>query len=179
MANLVLSVIEFATMAHDGQFRKFSDDKVPYIVHTMEVAGIIKEYESRIGIHDLEAYCAAILHDVIEDTVYTERDIEERFGGYIAYLVSGMTETYDDDKETPMRKRYLTIERWKTINNPKLYTLKLADIYANLKGLHKTSKKFTARYIKGKKELLPYLVGGNEALFKDVTNLIKTIEKTL
>jgi len=50
---------EFASKAHEGQFRKSED---PYIIHPVEVATILAEYNA-----DSDTICAGLLHDVLEE----------------------------------------------------------------------------------------------------------------
>lgn len=77
--------LEFATMAHDGAFRKGTD--IPYITHPVEAAEIVSGMTD-----DEDVIIAALLHDVAEDTSYTLDDIRERFGERVAELVSEETE---------------------------------------------------------------------------------------
>ena len=56
---------EIAQKAHAGQFRK--DGKTPYIVHPLAVASVIEDPKTK---------CAAVLHDVIEDTSLTAEDLK-------------------------------------------------------------------------------------------------------
>ncbi len=58
----------------------------PYITHPVEVARILADMRV-----DADTLCAALLHDVIEDTHYTREDIEARFGRVVADLVDGVT----------------------------------------------------------------------------------------
>ena len=68
------NALVFAAKAHEGQFRKYTNE--PYITHTMAVAEMLLEH----GVEDPEMHAAALLHDVVEDTTYTSEDIEKMFG---------------------------------------------------------------------------------------------------
>ncbi|NDJ36219.1 MAG: bifunctional (p)ppGpp synthetase/guanosine-3',5'-bis(diphosphate) 3'-pyrophosphohydrolase [Chloroflexi bacterium] len=74
---------ELAQSAHDGQKRKSGED---YFVHCYEVARII----INLGL-DHEVVCAALLHDVVEDTPFTLEELRAEFGDTIANLVAGVT----------------------------------------------------------------------------------------
>ncbi len=73
----------FAGDAHDGVVRKSGEF---YIFHPIEVASILADLHM-----DADTICAALLHDVIEDTPYTRADLEKRFGKTVADLVNGVT----------------------------------------------------------------------------------------
>ena len=74
----------FAKEAHKGVRRRSGE---PYILHPIAVAKIASQ---EIGLGST-SICAALLHDVVEDTDYTVEDIEQHFGPKIAQLVSGLT----------------------------------------------------------------------------------------
>ncbi len=82
-ARLILKAYEYSERAHAGQRRKSGD---PYFVHPVSVAGILTELRL-----DASSVCAALLHDVVEDTLATTEDIEAAFGSEIAGLVDGVT----------------------------------------------------------------------------------------
>lgn len=74
----------FAKEAHRGVRRRSGE---PYIMHPIAVAKIASQ---EIGLGST-SICAALLHDVVEDTEYTVEDIEQHFGPKIAQLVEGLT----------------------------------------------------------------------------------------
>lgn len=74
----------FAKAAHSGVRRRSGE---PYILHPIAVAKIASQ---EIGLGST-SICAALLHDVVEDTDYTVEDIEQHFGPKIAQLVEGLT----------------------------------------------------------------------------------------
>lgn len=74
----------FAKEAHKGIRRRSGE---PYILHPIAVAKIASQ---EIGLGST-SICAALLHDVVEDTEYTVEDIEQHFGPKIAQLVAGLT----------------------------------------------------------------------------------------
>ena len=79
----IMQAYEFGAAAHDGQTRKSGE---PYISHPVAVA------QELAGMHlDAQAICAAILHDVVEDTEASITDIEDQFGGEVAILVDGVS----------------------------------------------------------------------------------------
>jgi len=74
----------FAKEAHKGIRRRSGE---PYILHPIAVARIASQ---EIGLGST-SICAALLHDVVEDTDYTVEDIEQHFGTKIARIVEGLT----------------------------------------------------------------------------------------
>ncbi len=79
----IVRAYEFGAAAHKGQTRKSGE---PYITHPVAVAQELAEMHL-----DAEAICAAILHDVVEDTEATLEDIEEQFGEDVALIVDGVS----------------------------------------------------------------------------------------
>ena len=81
---LITKAFNFARQAHKG-VRRHSGE--PYIMHPLAVARIVCQ---EIGLGST-SICAALLHDVVEDTDYTVEDIRNLFGDKIAEIVNGLT----------------------------------------------------------------------------------------
>ncbi len=81
---IIERAFQFAKKAHSGVRRRSGE---PYIMHPIAVARIASR---EIGLGST-SICAALLHDVVEDTEYTVEDIEQHFGPKIAQLVEGLT----------------------------------------------------------------------------------------
>lgn len=81
---IITKAFNFAKQAHKGVRRRSGE---PYILHPIAVARIAC-YEIGLGSTSI---CAALLHDVVEDTDYTVEDIENLFGPKIAQIVDGLT----------------------------------------------------------------------------------------
>ena len=81
---IIERAFKFAKEAHKGIRRRSGE---PYILHPIAVARIVSQ---EIGLGST-SICAALLHDVVEDTEYTVEDIENHFGKKIASIVDGLT----------------------------------------------------------------------------------------
>lgn len=81
---IITKAFNFANQAHKGIKRRSGE---PYIMHPIAVASIVC---NEIGLGST-SICAALLHDVVEDTDYTVEDIENIFGTKIAQIVDGLT----------------------------------------------------------------------------------------
>jgi guanosine-3',5'-bis(diphosphate) 3'-pyrophosphohydrolase len=113
---LILSTVSFIATAHAGQLY----GKMPYMFHPMEVAAKV-EYAS------VDEYLAALLHDVIEDTEFTEAALRERFSDAVVDMVVLLTK----DDTLDYRANIQRIIDSKNIGAMKV---KLADNKVNLKG---------------------------------------------
>ncbi len=119
---MVEKAVAFATKSHEGTFRKGT--KIPYIVHPLETAVIVA-----LIVTDEDMICAALLHDVVEDTGVTEAELKEKFGPRVAGLV--MEETEDKTKCWKERKS-ATLEHLEQASRESKI-LVLADKLSNLR----------------------------------------------
>jgi len=125
----IISAYEFAAKAHDGQTR--SSGK-PYITHPLAVAYTLLE----LGM-DTDTICAALLHDVVEDTDATLDDLKKRFGQDVALLVDGVTKlskiptsTKEEQQAENIRKILLAMSQ-----DIRVMIIKLSDRLHNMRTL--------------------------------------------
>src|SRR5271170_7873810 len=138
-ADLIKRAYDFSYRMHDGQTRKSGD---PYIIHPVSVAGIITELRL-----DTASVCAGLLHDVVEDTLASPKDIEKNFGGEIATLVDGVTKlskinfTSKEDRQAEnFRKMVVAMAR-----DIRVLLVKLCDRVDNMRTLEFMSKEAQER----------------------------------
>lgn len=122
---MIDEAIEFATRAHEGQFRKGT--KRPYIVHPIEVADIVSTMTQ-----DEDIICAAVLHDTIEDCKeVTEETLKMEFGERVAAMVSQESE---DKSRTWEERKGATIRHLKTAPL-EVKMIGLADKLSNMRDI--------------------------------------------
>lgn len=85
--------IRAASVLHKGQVRK-GQVPYPYITHLVAVAMIVSDYTD-----DENTIVSALLHDTLEDTDYTEKEIEDDFGGPVREIVCSITEPKIETKD--------------------------------------------------------------------------------
>lgn len=85
----VYTAFHFAAKAHAGVTRKSGE---PYITHPVEVARMLAAWH-----FEADVICAALLHDVVEDTEYTLENIQDNFGESVRFLVDGVTKLESKD----------------------------------------------------------------------------------
>ena len=106
---LLDEAMRFAITAHSGTERRGKG--YPYIVHPMEAVSIVATITN-----DQELLAAAALHDVVEDTKYTEEDIKNKFGERIAKLVASESDLVVEGKnesESWLERKKYAINRLK------------------------------------------------------------------
>ncbi len=129
--------IVFATNAHAGVKRKGSD--APYILHPIEAMMIVASMTD-----DEEVMAAAVLHDTVEDTHVTLKDIKERFGQRIAELVASESENKREDQppeETWVIRKQESIEHLRTASH-EAKMICLGDKLSNLRQMARDYKLF-------------------------------------
>ena len=124
--------IVFAVKAHQGAERKGKG--FPYIVHPMEAVSIAATMTS-----DQELLAAAVLHDTVEDTNVTLKDVEREFGKRIAELVEAESDIEFEGKsrqESWRLRKEEAIERLSTATNG-VKIVALADKLSNIRAIYR------------------------------------------
>lgn len=123
---------DYAKAAHGDQLRMSGE---PYIIHPTEVAYIITTLEL-----DDDAICAALLHDVFEDTEVTREEVVNEFGEDVADMVDGVTKLGSLAAQTFIDKREEQVENYRKFfmamaKDIRVLMIKLADRLHNMRTL--------------------------------------------
>ena len=123
----IRAAYEMAKLAHAGQCRK---DGSPYVTHCVAAADISVD----LGL-DEDSICAALLHDVIEDTALTHADIARQFGTPVADIVEGVTKltrvqytSKEDEQMENLRKMLMAMAK-----DIRVILIKIADRMHNMR----------------------------------------------
>ena len=132
--SFVLEAFDFAFKNHIQQKRKSGE---PYIVHPVAVALSLIELNC-----DKESVCAALLHDVVEDTGASHEDLRDIFGETVADIVDGVTKlsklnfkSSEEEQASNFRKMLLVIAK-----DVRVVLVKLADRLHNMQTLNYLKK---------------------------------------
>lgn len=130
---------DFAEQAHHGQVRKSGE---PYILHPLAVAEIVVNMQM-----DSLSIIAALLHDVVEDTTVSLKEIEEHFGQDCAMLVDGLTKlerikfrSKEEQQNENYRKMFIAMAQ-----DIRVIVIKLADRLHNMRTLKYQSEESQRR----------------------------------
>jgi guanosine-3',5'-bis(diphosphate) 3'-pyrophosphohydrolase len=122
----VLDALFFAAKAHKDQRRKSSGE--PYVNHLIEVAQLLA---SLADVQDQTTLQAAVLHDTLEDTETTEKDLGEQYGSEVLKLVLQLS----DDKSLPKDVRKALMVDKIGSKDPRAQYIKIVDLISNLRSL--------------------------------------------
>jgi guanosine-3',5'-bis(diphosphate) 3'-pyrophosphohydrolase len=127
--DLLKKAYVFSAKVHLGQVRLSGE---PYLNHPLEVAGILTQLRL-----DIASVATGLLHDTVEDTLTTLKEIQENFGEEIAQLVDGVTKisqislrSSEEGQAENFRKMILAM-----VNDIRVILIKLADRLHNMRTL--------------------------------------------
>ncbi len=131
---IIQKAYEYAKEKHGDQLRKSGE---PYIIHPLQVAYTL----ATLGMDD-NTICAALLHDVLEDTDATYTDLEKEFNSEVAYMVDGVTKlgklkyaSVEEQQVENYRKMFLAMGK-----DIRVILIKLADRLHNMRTLKYLSR---------------------------------------
>lgn len=119
---------EFVKKKHKGQKRKFT--KVDYLTHLEDTANLLWEVDSSVEVDD---FIAALMHDVVEDTDTTSKEVGQEFGKVVMDLVIELTSN-KEEQNAKGKAIYLTEKINKM--SERAFTIKLCDRLSNVVGLN-------------------------------------------
>ena len=146
--------LAFARTYHAGQVRKFAawPYERPYIEHPIAVADMVMKYFEAAGYEDDDAIVAAILHDVVEDTIITIEDVEREFSANVAKYVWFLSDAPNLIGNRALRN---TMTKYRLCLAPDVVKIiKYFDIKHNLVSIRLYDPKFYIVFSKEKAELL-------------------------
>jgi guanosine-3',5'-bis(diphosphate) 3'-pyrophosphohydrolase len=130
---LVKLAYKAANTAHSGQFRKSGE---PYIHHPLSVALILADLK-------LDYFCivAAILHDCIEDTSLTKKNVQDQFGDQVAHIVEGVSKLTSLEFTSSSQKQAQNFQKLilAMSKDMRVMVIKLADRLHNMRTLDSMS----------------------------------------
>jgi len=130
MINQFVSALAYSASKHSGQMRKDAA-KSPYINHPIALVDVLV---NEGGVLSWDVLCAALLHDVIEDTPTTADELLEVFGKKITSIILEVS----DDKSLPKEERKLRQIKYASHSSHEAKLVKLADKICNLRDILKS-----------------------------------------
>ena len=151
--DIIMRAFNIASKAHEGQVRASGRS---YITHPCVVADILID----LGM-DVDAVCAGLLHDTIEDTDVTDQMIREIFGVEVAEMVQGVTKlkklsfsSKEDEQAENIRKMFFAMAK-----DSRIVIIKLADRLHNMRSLEHLSHDRQVAIAKETREIFAPLAG--------------------
>ena len=167
-----LSAIEYIKLKHDGQYRKFT--LCPYYIHPIRVASLVYKYKESHKIDEL--IIASLLHDTLEDTSTTEKEIEDMYGWQVLSLVQELTSNKEESnkhgKSNYLANKMINMSSWALV-------IKLCDRLDNISDFMYASESFVLKYGNETLNILKLLVGIRKDLSPTHIKLINMIKMQL
>jgi len=167
--------IEYATLLHAGQKRKYTD--LDYITHPLEVARIVKSFTN-----DEDSFIAAILHDTLEDCDVEPKKIKYLFGEQVYQYVRHLSDSsFYEVKHglavdplvfgNRITRKTATLERLK-MAPAEVQTIKMADLIHNSFSIIVYDKNFAQVFLTEMQDLVNALNKSNKELRKIAQDIV-------
>jgi len=172
----LLNAVIFAAKKHQGQKRK-GKNQDPYIFHPLNVAKVIME----IGhVYDQDIVLAAVLHDTLEDTTTTKKELIQNFGQKVTDIVDEVTDDKSLDKD--QRKRLQVVHAPSLSNEARV--VKLGDKLVNGRDILNSppagwTKSRMQEYIQWAFDVIAQIRGANAHLEAAFDTLVNEAEEQL
>ena len=181
--NQLLNQIEvYADQAHGNQMRKYSNDR--YIVHPVRVMKTCAQYTI-----NTEILAAALLHDVLEDTTVTEKDMllfletlmDKHQAEQTLKLVIELTDVYTKKAYPNLNRKQRKEKETQRIaqTSADSQTIKYADILDNCKEIVSADPNFAPRFLKECQAILKVADKGDKELYEIVNQAVHTAWKSI
>ncbi len=140
--DIIKKAYVYSAKVHQGQIRQSGE---PYLIHPLEVAGILAELKL-----DEASIVTGLLHDTIEDTLATEKELHELFGPEVAQLVDGVTKLSKFSASPAMSQEEKQAENFRKMiiamaQDIRVILVKLADRTHNMRTLEFMKEEKQAR----------------------------------
>ena len=170
---LIQEALMLAIKAHDGQRRKYTGE--PYSMHPIGVSKIVETVE-----HTPEMIAAALLHDVVEDTDVTFREIKDNFGSTVADYVHYCTNVSEKDDGNRKFRKKMDADHF-ALGPAESQTIKVADLIHNSQTIIPHDQKFFHKAYKYEKQYMmdvltkadPILKGQAQIMLDESWNPVK------
>jgi (p)ppGpp synthase/HD superfamily hydrolase len=172
---IVKYVTEFADRAHGSQTRKYTTER--YVVHPVRVMEMVRGYDK-----DLPVLCAALLHDVLEDTPVTQNEIRHELQKVMdagqaestIRLVVELTDVFVKKDYPKLNRRTRKAKEALRLSavSPAAQSIKYADIIDNTNDHLSEDPDFARIYLREAKHMLDRMTDGNAALRQQAVALV-------
>lgn len=170
-------VKDFAAKAHNGQQRKYSPE--PFIAHPVRVMEMCRLFKP-----ELSVLAAALLHDVLEDTVVDQNELQQFLNTVMdageanrtVELVVELTDVYVKQRFPKWNRRKRKLKEADRIEQTSAdaQTVKYADIIDNCKEIVEQDPEFANRYLRECRALLKRIPKGVPELYKRANDIVTT-----
>ncbi len=172
---IIRYVTALADRSHGEQLRKYSGDR--YIVHPVRVMESVREFNN-----DIRVLCAALLHDVLEDTPVTAAEMEQSLlevfesadAARVTLLVVELTDIFIKASYPRLNRRLRKEKETARLAqvSPDAQTIKYADIIDNVTDIARQDSDFALTYIHEAKKMLTVMDSGHPVLRQRASGIV-------